>query len=214
MIAHSGWQKLWRSTLRRPVTSRSRISTSPTPTVSWNRSVHWRTSNSGRIGITQKVLVGMRGSYGGVLMFGLITTMMGMALVNPISIGAGVLLGTKAYREDKQAQVLKRRAEAKAAIRRFADDVSFQVGKESKDRLRLVQRLLRDHFTDIAEQALRSINESLRATQEAAQLESSEHAARIKRLETDMRVVAELDAVAGTLIGETPAPASAKVTNA
>jgi hypothetical protein len=169
---------------------------------------------SGRIGITQKVLVGMRGSYGGVLMFGLITTMMGMALVNPISIGAGVLLGTKAYREDKQAQVLKRRAEAKAAIRRFADDVSFQVGKESKDRLRLVQRLLRDHFTDIAEQALRSINESLRATQEAAQLESSEHAARIKRLETDMRVVAELDAVAGTLIGETPAPASAKVTNA
>ena len=87
---------------------------------------------SGRIGITQKVLVGMRGSYGGVLMFGLITTMMGMALVNPISIGAGVLLGTKAYREDKQAQVLKRRAEAKAAIRRFADDVSFQVGKESK----------------------------------------------------------------------------------
>ncbi len=110
--------------------------------------------------------------------------------------------------------MLKRRAEAKAAIRRFADDVSFQVGKESKDRLRLVQRLLRDHFTDIAEQALRSINESLRATQEAAQLESSEHAARIKRLETDMRVVAELDAVAGTLIGETPAPASAKVTNA
>lgn len=75
--------------------------------------------------------------------------------------------------------MLKRRAEAKAAIRRFADDVSFQVGKESKDRLRLVQRLLRDHFTDIAEQALRSINESLRATQEAAQLESSEHAARI-----------------------------------
>ena len=45
-------------------------------------------------------------------------------------------------------------------------------------------------------------------------MESSEHAARIKRLETDMRVVAELDAVAGTLIGETPAPASAKVTNA
>ncbi|NMM90952.1 Isoniazid-inducible protein iniA [Rhodococcus sp. SRB_17] len=154
---------------------------------------------SGRIGITQKVLVGMRGSYGGVLMFGLITTMMGMALVNPISIGAGVLLGTKAYREDKQAQVLKRRAEAKNAIRRFADDVSFQVGKESKDRLRLVQRLLRDHFTDIAEQALRSINESLRATQEATQLESSEHATRIRQLETDMRVVAELDSLAAAL---------------
>ncbi|MGC0365710.1 hypothetical protein ABH922_003694 [Rhodococcus sp. 27YEA15] len=165
---------------------------------------------SGRIGITQKVLVGMRGSYGGVLMFGLITTMMGMALVNPISIGAGVLLGTKAYREDKQAQIRARRAEAKMLVRRFADDVGFQVGKESKDRLRTVQRVLRDHFTDIAEQALRSINESLRATQDAAQLESSEHAARISRLEADMRAVAELDELAATLIGEDLAPAEAK----
>ena len=105
----------------------------------------------------------MRGSYGGVLMFGLITTMMGMALVNPISIGAGVLLGTKAYREDKEHRCSKRRAEAKAAIRRFADDVSFQVGKESKDRLRLMQRLAAGSFHRIAEQALRSINDSLRA---------------------------------------------------
>ncbi|NMD59876.1 dynamin family protein [Rhodococcus globerulus] len=157
---------------------------------------------SGRIGITQKVLVGMRGSYGGVLMFGLITTMMGMALVNPISIGAGVLLGTKAYREDKQTQVLKRRADAKSAIRRYADDVSFQVGKESKDRLRLVQRLLRDHFTDIAEQALRSINESLRATQEAAKLESSERAGRIAQLEENLRAAEELTTRAGSLVGE------------
>ncbi|WP_064079687.1 dynamin family protein, partial [Prescottella equi] len=118
---------------------------------------------SGRIGIAQKVLVGMRGSYGGVLMFGLITTLMGMTLLNPISVGAGVLLGTKAYRDDRETRVVKRRADAKVAIRRFTDDVSFQVGKESKDRLRLIQRLLRDHFTAIAEQTLRSLGDSLRA---------------------------------------------------
>ncbi|MBY4107273.1 dynamin family protein, partial [Rhodococcus fascians] len=110
---------------------------------------------SGRVGITQKVLVGMRGSYGGVLMFGLITTFVGLSLLNPISIGAGVLLGTKAYKEDKENRVKARRSEAKMAIRRFTDDVSFQVGKESKDRLRQIQRVLRDHFTSIAEQTLR-----------------------------------------------------------
>ncbi|KZE98081.1 MULTISPECIES: dynamin family protein [unclassified Rhodococcus (in: high G+C Gram-positive bacteria)] len=155
---------------------------------------------SGRIGITQKVLVGMRGSYGGVLMFGLITTFVGLSLLNPISIGAGVLLGTKAYKEDKENRVKQRRSEAKIAIRRFTDDVSFQVGKESKDRLRQIQRVLRDHFTSIAEQTLRSLNESLRSAQEAAAADNTDRAARIAALENDMRVVAELNARAVGLV--------------
>ncbi|MBM7241824.1 dynamin family protein [Rhodococcus fascians] len=155
---------------------------------------------SGRVGITQKVLVGMRGSYGGVLMFGLITTFVGLSLLNPISIGAGVLLGTKAYKEDKENRVKARRSEAKMAIRRFTDDVSFQVGKESKDRLRQIQRVLRDHFTSIAEQTLRSLNESLRSAQEAAAADNTDRTARIARLENDMRLVSELNARATRLV--------------
>nr|WP_305092723.1 dynamin family protein [Prescottella sp. R16] len=147
---------------------------------------------SGRIGLTQKVLVGMRGSYGGVLMFGLVTTLMGMALVNPVSIGAGVLLGTKAYRDDRDARVVKRRGDAKIAIRRFTDDVSFQVGKESKDRLRLVQRLLRDHFTAVAEQTLRSLADSLRAAQEAAGAEAGERARRTTEVQRQLEVLSAL----------------------
>ena len=42
-----------------------------------------------RLTIGGKILIGMRGSYGGVLMFGLLTGIMGFALINPISIGAG-----------------------------------------------------------------------------------------------------------------------------
>lgn len=155
---------------------------------------------TGKTGITQKVLVGMRGSYGGVLMFGLITTFVGLSLLNPISIGAGVLLGTKAYKEDKENQVKARRSEAKIAIRRFTDDVSFQVGKESKDRLRLIQRVLRDHFTSIAEQTLRSLNDSLRAAQEAATVETTERSTRIAHLDREMRVVAELNERASALV--------------
>lgn len=155
---------------------------------------------TGKTGITQKVLVGMRGSYGGVLMFGLITTFVGLSLLNPISIGAGVLLGTKAYKEDKENQVRARRSEAKMAIRRFTDDVSFQVGKESKDRLRLIQRVLRDHFTSIAEQTLRSLNDSLRAAQEAATVETAERSTRIGYLDREMKVVAELNERAFALV--------------
>jgi hypothetical protein len=155
---------------------------------------------TGKIGITQKVLVGMRGSYGGVLMFGLITTFVGLSLLNPISIGAGVLLGTKAYKEDKENRVRTRRSEAKMAIRRFTDDVSFQVGKESKDRLRQIQRVLRDHFTSIAEQTLRSLNDSLRAAQEAANVEQAERGTRTAQLDREMKVVAELSERAAALV--------------
>ena len=156
---------------------------------------------SGRTGIGQKVLVGMKGSYGGVLMFGLVTTLMGMALVNPISVGAGVVLGTKAYRDDKQVRLTKRRADAKSAIRKFTDDVSFQVGKESKDRLRLIQRRLRDHFTEIAEQTLRSLNESLEAAQQAATVQQQERRRRIGELEKQVEELSRLRARAAELAG-------------
>ena len=79
----------------------------------------------------------MRGSYGGVLMFGLLTGMMGFALVNPISLGAGVILGTKAYHDEKNAPAEASGArDTKLAVRRHMDDVILHVIKESKDRLR------------------------------------------------------------------------------
>lgn len=157
------------------------------------------TLDAGKTGITQKMLVGMRGSYGGVLMFGLISTMMGMALINPVSIGAGVLLGSKAYRDDKQARVLERRGKAKAAVRAFTDDVSFQVGKESRDRLRVIQRVLRDHFTSVAEQTSRSISESLSAAQSAAALADSERTSRTAIAEKKLGEIAALRRAADQL---------------
>ncbi|ROZ99149.1 Isoniazid-inducible protein iniA [Gordonia sp. OPL2] len=157
------------------------------------------TLDAGKTGITQKMLVGMRGSYGGVLMFGLISTMMGMALINPVSVGAGVLLGSKAYRDDKQARVLERRGKAKAAVRAFTDDVSFQVGKESRDRLRVIQRVLRDHFTSVAEQTSRSISESLSAAQSAAALADSERTSRTAIAEKKLGEIAALRRAADQL---------------
>ena len=62
----------------------------------------------------------------------------GMALVNPISVAAGVVLGRKAYKDDAAARLQRRRNEAKAAVRRYIDEVVFQVNKHLKDRLRLV----------------------------------------------------------------------------
>lgn len=158
---------------------------------------------SGRIGIGQKMLIGMRGSYGGVLMFGLLTTVVGLTLINPISVGAGVLLGTKAYRDEKEGRIEGRRAKARQAIGKFTDDVSFQVGKESRDRLRHTQRALRDHFTAVADQTARSVNDSLRSAQEAASAQSAHRTTRMAELEAQLHAVGALRTVANQL---EPAP--------
>lgn len=144
------------------------------------------------IGFGSKLLVGMRGSYGGVLMVGLVSTFAGLALLNPISVGAGMVVGGKAFRDDHRSRLAKRRNEAKAAVRRYLDDVAFEAGKESKDRLHLTHRALRDHYAGVARRSLRSIDDSLRAAQEAA---SGEAARRIERravVERQLRVIAQL----------------------
>lgn len=145
--------------------------------------------DDGRINPMQKVLIGMRGSYGGVLMFGLLTGIFGMALINPLSVGAGLLLGRKAYREDKEARLKRRQGEAKALVRRQLDDVTFQVGKQLKDRLRLVQRSTRDHFTEIADEHHRSLADSVTAAQKAASVYRLEKDMRIRQIKEELKKV-------------------------
>lgn len=161
--------------------------------------------DDGRINPVQKVLIGMRGSYGGVLMFGLLTGIFGMALINPLSVGAGLLLGRKAYREDKEGRLKRRQAEAKALVRRQVDDVVFQVGKQLKDRLRLVQRSTRDHFTEIAEEHHRSLSDSVAAAQKAATTYKLEKEMRIRDIKAELKRVDALRQAAVKLAVSEPA---------
>ena len=84
----------------------------------------WRPSRSAR---ATRSITGMRGSYGGVLMFGMLTSFAGLGMFNPLSLGAGLVLGRKAYKEDMENRMLRVRNEAKMNMRRFVDDVSFVV---------------------------------------------------------------------------------------
>ncbi|MDQ0922147.1 replication fork clamp-binding protein CrfC [Pseudarthrobacter sp. W1I19] len=163
------------------------------------------TLDSGRVNPLQKVLIGMRGSYGGVLMFGLLTGIFGMALINPLSVGAGLLLGRKAYREDKEARLKRRQAEAKALVRRQLDDVTFQVGKQLKDRLRLVQRSIRDHFTNIADEHHRSLGDSVAAAQKAATTYALEKEVRIREIKAELKKVDALARAAEAVAAEVAA---------
>jgi len=155
----------------------------------------------GQLKVSQRVLIGMKGSYSGVLMTGLVTSLVGMSLINPISLGVGVVIGSKAYRDDKVARRQRRQGEARTAVRRHLDEVVFHVGKQLKDRLRFVQRTLRDLVTDTVEEMSRTLTEAMRTQQRAAKTATADRSTRIKelrgRLEEVERLSAEINRLAG-----------------
>lgn len=144
------------------------------------------------VGKGRKLTMGMQGSYGGVLMFGMMTSFAGLGMFNPLSLGAGLLMGRTAYKENMENRMLRVRNEAKMNMRKFVDDVSFAVGKESRDRLKGIQRQLRDHYRGIANQTTRSLNESLQATIASAQLEENERNTRIRELERQLNILKQV----------------------
>jgi hypothetical protein len=89
-------------------------------------------------------------------------------------------------------RMMRVRNEAKMNMRRFVDDVSFVVSKESRDRLKGIQRQLRDHYRGIANQTTRSLNESLQATLTSAKLEENERNTRIRELERQLNILKQV----------------------
>ncbi|SIT87702.1 dynamin family protein [Microbacterium sp. RU33B] len=150
--------------------------------------------DEGRLGAAEKIYIGVRGSYGGVLMAGLATSLVGLTLINPLSLLVGVLVGRRAYREDMTARLSRRQAEAKNLARRHIEDVVFQVGKQLKDRLRLVQRTARDHFGGVADQLHRSLSESVLAAKQAAATYESDRNGRIGELRSQLARIEALRA--------------------
>ncbi len=157
------------------------------------------------VSASSKVVSGMRGSYGGVLMFGMLGSLAGLGMFNPLSVGAGLLLGRKAYKEDMENRMLRLRNEAKNNVRRFVDDITFVVTKESRDRLQAIHRQLRNHYREIANQTNRSLNESLQAMLTSARLEENERNQRVAEVERQLNILAQVSAKAAELA----APAAA-----
>jgi hypothetical protein len=158
-------------------------------------------------GVGRKLLAGVRGGYMGTLMFGMFGTLAGFALLNPLSVGAGVLLGRRAVVDERKRVIAKRQGDAKAALRRYIEEVSFHVGKDSRDVLRGVQRTLRDYFTEQAEQMKRSVQESLRAAEKSVKASKAERDARLSEINAEL---ARLDQVAKQVRTLTPAESLAR----
>jgi hypothetical protein len=155
----------------------------------------------------QAVWTGVRGGYVGVIMLSFLGGMVGLALGPLLPLAAGLGLGRKALRDEKERQLNMRRAQAKNAVRKYVDEVQFQLGKDSRDTLRRVNRQLRDHYSARAEELLQSVQASLTAAQKAAQSDQATRQQRMRDVDAELERIQKLRSNVRKVANEAAAPA-------
>ncbi len=146
-----------------------------------------------------KGLTVLRGSYSGALMFTLIGGIVGITVLPIAAVGIGLALGRKSLKEEKARQLTQRRGQARTVVRKFSDEVSFQVNKDSRDTLRQTQRQIRDFYSARAEELHRSTSEALNAANQAAQIDERERSGRIRDVKAELERLARLRERAASL---------------
>ncbi len=152
-----------------------------------------------RPGLTASMLTGLRGSYGGMLMFGMLGSVVGLATFGPVSLGAGAFLGRKAAKEERARQLTLRQQQAKMGIRKYVDEVVFKISKHSRDSLKLIQRELRDANMTRAAELNKTAAEALKAAQGAVQSNEAETSQRLDGLDASLDQLARIGSAAGEI---------------
>jgi hypothetical protein len=144
-----------------------------------------------RMKVGKQAMVALKSAYGGALMFVMLGAMTGVTL-GPLGLGIGLVMGRKGLRDEKKRQRTTRQNQAKNAVRRYCDEVSFVMGKHSRDTLRKIQRQLRDHYTTLAEELNRSNAEALNSAQTAVKRTQAERERRQKDIGAELARLRQL----------------------
>ncbi len=152
-------------------------------------------------GLGGNALTAARGAYGGVLMFGMVGQLAGLALLNPLTLVVGIGLGRKALKDERKRNRTMRQQQAKAAVRKYIDAITFEVSKESRDLLRRVQRDLRDEFSSRAEHLQVSTRDALAASEAAAKQQLVDRQTRLGDVRAELARLAKLRKQAEAVTG-------------
>lgn len=161
-----------------------------------------------RMGVGGQALSLLRGSYGGIAMFGALGGLAGIVVSLPAVVGVGLLLGGKGLREEKQRQLVQRRAQAKVSLRHYLDAATFALLNDQRDTLRAVQRALRDHYSTRAAELARSARQALDAATAASTVDAAERDARLAFIERELAKIAVVAQRAEALAAAANEPAA------
>jgi hypothetical protein len=150
--------------------------------------------------VGKQAMVALKSAYGGALMFTMLGTLAGIAL-GPIGVGIGLVMGRKGLREEKKRQRANRQSQARNAIRRYCDEVTFVMTKDSRDTLRRIQRQLRDHYSGLADELAQSNAKALTGAAEAAKRTTAERESRLRDLTAELDRLRQLREHAASIVG-------------
>jgi hypothetical protein len=132
------------------------------------------------------LLSAAKGSYGGMLMFGMAGSLLGIPIAAPVALLLSLGLGRKSVKDELARRHALRQQQAKAALRQYVDKVNFVVDKECRDALRRTQRLLRDEFTARAQSLHQSSAEALARAERALTLAPGDRDQRRQLVEREL----------------------------
>jgi hypothetical protein len=122
----------------------------------------------------------------------------------PLALVLTAGIGAKVVRDERARQLAHRRQLAKAATRRYLDEVMFRVGRDCQQTLTLTQRQLRDEFHERALQVHRSSTVTLEAAQRARDLGGPERDHRASALDRRARQLRELQQAVESVASAVP----------
>jgi hypothetical protein len=137
-------------------------------------------------------------------LFGIAGSLLGVAVAAPLTALLAAGIGQKIIRDERKRQVAYRRQQAKVAARRYIEEVSFHVNKESRDALRRTQRLLRDDFHLRAQTLHRSSGTAMQAARRAMTLSGPSRAQRVSQLATEAAQLRQVNGRVAQLMAAVP----------
>lgn len=142
------------------------------------------------------VLTALRGSYGGMAMFGGLAGVLGNAAavgaLGPVGLAVGAALGRRAAKDERERQLTLRRQQTKTAIKKYVETVSLRASKHGRDTVQAVHRELRDATLG---RAAEMSTTAAKAARSAAQAAESAGPDREQRLQTISRMLEGLAAI-------------------
>jgi hypothetical protein len=116
----------------------------------------------------------------------------GMMLPGPAGLAIGLLMGGSGLTDEFKKRKEERRSKAKASVRRFMDEFTLQVGKDSRDALRIAQRELRDQCFGRVTELQRSAAQALSRAEQASQTGGDNGKRDLERAEADLARLASI----------------------
>jgi len=127
------------------------------------------------------VVTALRGASGGMIMLSAFSGLVSITPAMPAVAGVMLLLARKTAKDERERALLMRRNQAKQTVRKYSDTITFESSKECRDTMRRINRQLRDHFLQRAQDLTESTSQSLAAAKQTVQ--STEKARTVRRKE-------------------------------